>query len=158
MALRARAFSLQEAIAAANSADVSTAAPLDLNLGNLATDSLIPRRNRALSAADQERIASILAGEPEGDDAETNDGAGEEHEEEDDDEGDDEEEEFEDADDDGAEVAAEAGGTYVAVLCSGLMWSQSQVRPPTRHPPPSFRVQPPTPFGIWLGRFRWPVY
>ena len=53
---------VQEAMAAANSADVTASAPLELNLGNLAADSLIPRRNRMLSAADQERIASILAG------------------------------------------------------------------------------------------------
>lgn len=121
---------MQEALAAADSAHVSSSAPLELNLGNLAADSLIPRRNRTLSAADQARIASILAGEPE--DGRTNSGA-----EVDDNviapqDGatDDDEEEFEEADDDDAEIAAEAGmsGAYVAVVCSGLMWSQSQVQ------------------------------
>lgn len=125
-------------MAAANSADLYSSGPVELNLGNLAADSLIPRRNRTLSAADQERIASILAGEPE--DGSTNGEAGA-----DDDQfaqqiedADDDDEEFEDADDDDAEIAAEAGvnGTYVGVLCSGLMWSQSQVRAPVAYSEP----------------------
>lgn len=82
-----------------------------------------------LSAADQERIASILAGEPENDKLDGEMGADDDEVAQPDDEGDDDEEEFEEADDDDAEIAAEAGvnGTYVGVLCSGLMWSQSQV-------------------------------
>jgi hypothetical protein len=116
-------------MAAANSADISSSAPLELNLGNLSADSLIPRRNRTLSVADQERIASILAGEPDNDSSDGEAGIDDDDVAQPDEEGDDDEEEFEDADDDDAEIAAEAGvnGTYVGVLCSGLMWSQSQV-------------------------------
>ena len=82
-----------------------------------------------LSAADQERIASILAGEPENDKLNGGMGGDDDDVAQPDEEGDDDEEEFEEADDDDAEIAAEAGvnGTYVGVLCSGLMWSQSQV-------------------------------
>ena len=120
-----------EAMAAANSADVSSSYPqaLQLNLRNLAADSLIPKRDRSLSAADQARIASILAGEPEqGDSSPKPNGGGPDEDTEADTDDDDEDEEFEEADDDHMEIAAEAGvdGTYVAVICSGLMWSRSQ--------------------------------